>query len=158
MIDPCPSHGRYRLRPVRDEDESWMWSAGQEALRRYVVPIFGDDEAAMRGFFDRSWRNRLAVEVDGENAGWLEFALERTSLHLHDIGLLRAFRGRGLGGCILEDVCRYADEHQLDLELQVLINNPAQRLYERMGLRPTHYKMFRPRGGWTHEPPREPAD
>ncbi|MEM8782486.1 MAG: GNAT family N-acetyltransferase [Planctomycetota bacterium] len=158
MIDPQPSHGRYTLRPVRDDDESWMWPAGKEALRPYVAPFFGWEEEVARGFFDRSWRKRQVVEVDGQRAGWIELAIEGTSLYLHEIGLLPEFRNAGLGSRIIDDVCQHADAQALNVELQVLVTNPAQRLYERMGFRPAHFKMFRPPGGWKHEPPREPVE
>ncbi len=158
MIDDQPAHGRYALRGLTDDDEHWMWPAGCEAMRPWVEPLFGWDDQDARYFFDKSWRNRRVVLVAGVNAGWLELAIEKDWLLLHDIGLLPAYRGRGLGAQIIADVNAYADAHGVNVELQVLVTNPAQRLYERMGFRPTHAKMHRPAGGWKAEPPTGPAD
>jgi len=144
MIDDHPAHGRYTLRDLVDEDEYWMWPAGNDALRPYVDPIFGWDEKVSRHFFDLNWRNRRVVLVDGENAGWLELRRDGEKwLYLAEIGLLPEFRNQGLGTRIIEDVFAYADANGLVVELQVLKTNPAKRLYERLGFETSHYKMHR---------------
>lgn len=157
MIPDQPEHGRYTLRDLHDADEAWMWPAGCDALRPYVEPLFGWDEQVARYFFEKSWRKRRVVLVADQPAGWLELAAESDWLFLHDIGLLPEHRGKGLGGCIIRDVQAYGDAHGLNVELQVLVTNPARRLYERLGFRPTHVKMTRPPGGWKGEPPITPA-
>ncbi len=81
--------------------------------------------------------------VGGENAGWLEVASENRWLFLHEIGLLPGYRNQGLGTQIISDVFAHADANGLAVELQVLVTNPALRLYERMGFEPTHVKMHR---------------
>ncbi len=154
LLDPTPTHGRYTLRAVRDDDEAWMWPAGRDALRPYVEPLFGWDEAVARIFFDKSWKKRQVVEVAGENAGWLELAAEGDVLFLHEIGFVERFRNQGLGTQLIRDVQQHADANNLNVELQVLVTNPAQRLYDRLGFRSTHRKMWRPVGGWDFEPPR----
>lgn len=143
MIEDHPAHNRYTLRDLVDEDEQWLWPAGNEALRPSVEPVFGWDEAISRYFFDKTWRNRRVVLVGGQNAGWLELRLEEKWLYLAEIGLLPAFRNQGLGTQIIQDVFAYADARGLDVELQVLVTNPARRLYERLGFKQTHMKMTR---------------
>lgn len=147
MIDDHPSHGRYNLRDLVDDDEQWMWPAGNEGLRPYVEPLFGWDEDISRYFFEKTWRGRCVVMVAGENEGWLELRLEEKWLYLAEIGLLPIYRNHGLGTQIIQDVFAYADEHGLDVELQVLVTNPAQHLYERLGFSTTHLKMSRKPGG-----------
>ncbi len=153
LLDPAPAHGRYTLRPVTDADEAWMWPAGCEMLRPYVEPIYGWREKDARYFFDREWKARQAVQVAGENAGWLELARRDDFLFLHEIGLLPAFQKQGLGTQILEDIIAHAEANGWSVELQVLVTNPARRLYERCGFRQTHAKMSRPPGGWKCDPP-----
>lgn len=143
MIDNHPAHGRYTLRDLTDDDEHWMWPAHCEAMRPWVEPLFGWDEQTARFFFEKSWRRRRIVMVDGENAGWLEVAIDHRWLFLHEIGLLPRYRNQGLGGQIIADVNAYADAKGLNVELQVLVTNPAKRLYERMGFKQTHLKMHR---------------
>ncbi len=157
MIPDHPEHGRYTLRDVRDADEAWMWPASREALRPYVEPLFGWDEQVARYFFDKSFPKRRVIEVANQSAGWLELAAESDWLFLHEVGLLPAFRSQGLGEQIIRDVQAFGDTQGLHVELQVLVTNPARRLYDRLGFRATHLKMSRPPGGWDAEPPDKPA-
>lgn len=143
MINDHPEHGQYEIRDLRDDDEQWMWEAGCEVMRQYVEPVYGWVESNVRYFFDKNWRKRRVITVNGENAGWLELSLEGRWLYLAEIGLLPAFRNKGLGTQIIQDVLDYADASELDVELHVLVTNPAQRLYERMGFKPAAMKMSR---------------
>jgi GNAT superfamily N-acetyltransferase len=56
-----------------------------------------------------------------------------SEIWLVDIGILSAYRGQGLGGHFLQELCVRATAAQLPLRLSVRFNNPAQRLYERLG-------------------------
>lgn len=147
MIDDHPAHSRYTLRDLNEGDESWLWPAHCEAMRPWVEPLFGWDESKARWFFEKSWRKWRIVQVQRVNAGWLELAREADWLYLHEIGLMSEYRNRGLGAQIIGDVNAYADAQGLAVELQVLVTNPARRLYERCGFSPTHVKLHRPVGG-----------
>ena len=151
MIDSHPAHGRYSLRDLKDDDEFWMWPVVRDTFRPYVEPLFGWDEDVARWFFDKNWRKRRIVMVDGCDAGWLELASEARWLYINEIGLLPAYRNQGVGGQIISDVNAYADAHGFAVELAVLLNNPAIRLYERMGFHQTNIRMHRPARGTSAE-------
>ena len=75
-------------------------------------------------------------------------AEERPSdLFLANLCILPEFQDQGWGTHILRDLLRQAQEAGVPLMLQVLlVNQRADRLYERLGLRviqetPTHYRM-----------------
>lgn len=63
---------------------------------------------------------------------WLDRRAE--TLHVLDISLLPAHRGQGLGGRCLRDLMARAGAEGLALSISVEINNPAGRLYQRLGL------------------------
>ncbi len=67
--------------------------------------------------------------------GRLWLAADARSLTVLDISLVAELRGQGIGGECLRRVLRCADAARLDVELQVVRGNPAQRLYERLGFR-----------------------
>ena len=56
-------------------------------------------------------------------------------------------QGQGLGTQIIKDVLAAADRQGLAVELQVFSENPAARLYEKLGFGVTHYKMLRKPAG-----------
>lgn len=61
--------------------------------------------------------------------------LHRTpqAINVIDIALLPAFKRRGIGTALLAALLRQATDGQLAVELYVEANNPAYRLYQRLG-------------------------
>jgi ribosomal protein S18 acetylase RimI-like enzyme len=54
-------------------------------------------------------------------------------LHVLDISLLPEARGQGLGTRLLRDLCSKAKLQSAQVRISVELNNPARRLYERLG-------------------------
>lgn len=76
------------------------------------------------------------IERQGQAIGRLYLFWGATTLRLIDIALLPVETGQGIGSAILDQLLRRADEHGLGCELFVEHNNPAQRLYARLGFLP----------------------
>ena len=74
------------------------------------------------------------VEVDGNAAGSVWTELRGRTLHLHALLLDEAYRGRGIGACVLSllenEIAGRADELELGVEDA---NIRARRLYEKAG-------------------------
>lgn len=86
----------------------------------------------------------LIAEIDGARAGatwYRRFTSTEPGYGFVDeqtpelgIGVERVHRGRGVGTAMLDALIRHAAEAGLDrLSLAVNTNNPARRLYQRMG-------------------------
>lgn len=76
------------------------------------------------------------LEIDDEPVGLLRLTEEGDSLHIRDIQIAAGHRGQGAGTFLLETSHRWAHERGLrELQLRVFIDNPAARLYLRMGYR-----------------------
>jgi ribosomal protein S18 acetylase RimI-like enzyme len=76
------------------------------------------------------------IEVDGEPAGRLYVHRGPSEIRIMDIALAPAFRGRGLGTALLRDLMEEAGVSGRALSIHVEVNNPARRLYERLGFSP----------------------
>lgn len=76
--------------------------------------------------------------VDGQPVGRLiiDWNTDGGS-HCADIALMPHVQGNGLGHCILQCWIDVANRFEKACTLQVMTNNPALRLYERLGFRPT---------------------
>ncbi|MFY8094293.1 MAG: GNAT family N-acetyltransferase [Niveispirillum sp.] len=77
---------------------------------------------------------RLVVECDGVCAGKLLLLDMETEIRIVDIGLMPAFRGRGTGAmlvCWTQDIARALGCGKVSLHVEP--NNPARRLYLRLG-------------------------
>ncbi|WP_297353942.1 GNAT family N-acetyltransferase [Paraburkholderia sp.] len=128
-------------------------------LRKASMDDFAFAEALTRnnmgGYYKRHhlvWRSDLflgswresenhILEVDGHAAGVLRITEEGDSLHIRDVQIADGYRRRGAGTYMLEISHQWARERGLrELQLRVFVDNPAARLYLRMG-----YKLAGPR-------------
>ncbi len=93
---------------------------------------------AQRSDYERRHPGALCdiVELRRCPVGRLWVAQDARSLTVLDITIMAELRGQGIGTACLQRELRRADLAGLDVELQVVVGNPAQRLYERLGFRP----------------------
>ncbi|MEM8964681.1 MAG: GNAT family N-acetyltransferase [Acidobacteriota bacterium] len=75
------------------------------------------------------------VEVDGEAVGRLYVQRRDDELRIVDIALLTKHRGHGLGGRLLRELLDEASGVGKAVRIHVEHNNPAMRLYKRLGFR-----------------------
>lgn len=141
----------YRIRPATAGDEPFLWEMlyqslhveGQEpfprdvvnhpSIARYVKNWGRKGDLGFVAVDARSGQpvgavwSRLANE-DGQGFAYLD---ERTPEL--GIALLPEYRGRGLGTALLEQLLEAAEKLYPAISLSVSPNNPALRLYKRMG-------------------------
>jgi len=109
---------------------------------------------AQRGDYERRHpgaRCRI-VELRACPVGRLWTARERDRIVVLDISIVDDLRGLGLGTACLRGVQRQAASAGLGVELQVVVGNPAQRLYERLGFRATGESGIRQAMAWRLAP------
>ena len=73
------------------------------------------------------------IEVDGRPAGRLYVDRRPGDLRIVDIALLSAFRGRGVGAGLIDELQQAAAAEGRIVSIHVEVHNPAARLYERLG-------------------------
>lgn len=76
------------------------------------------------------------IEVDGEPAGRLIVGRWAREIRIVDIAILPPQRGRGVGTHVLAPVLAEADARGVPTTIHVERQNPAQRLYRRLGFVP----------------------
>jgi ribosomal protein S18 acetylase RimI-like enzyme len=92
---------------------------------------------AQRGGFATEFpnaRNHI-LRVGAERVGRMLVNETLEEIRLVDIALLSSYRGQGLGEGLLQGLCQRAAKAGLPLRLSVRPENPALRLYERLGFR-----------------------
>ena len=112
-----------------DELSMTGWPEATKAL--FVVQQF----AAQHGDYARNYpgMERRIVERGGVSIGRAYVDLTGDAHHLIDIALMPTARGQGLGRAILTDLMAYAALMGKPVTLSVITDNPARRLYERLG-------------------------
>jgi ribosomal protein S18 acetylase RimI-like enzyme len=134
-----------RLRPVTDADRDFLVELYGSVREPELEPV-GWDDATKRAFVEHQYAAQDAhyrqhyegatldvIEVGGERAGRLYVHRGPSDIRIMDIAIAPAFRGRGIGTQLLERLAEEARESGRKLSIHVEANNPARRLYERMG-------------------------
>jgi ribosomal protein S18 acetylase RimI-like enzyme len=73
------------------------------------------------------------ILLDGQPAGRLYVARWQTEIRIVDIALLPEYRNLGIGTLLLNELIAEAQTSGLALSIHVEQNNPALRLYQRLG-------------------------
>lgn len=108
------------LVPWSEEEKKRFLTLQFEAQHKFYLEQFADAQFSV-------------VLLDGEPAGRLYVDRRQDEIRLIDIALLPEHRGRGLGGRLMEDVLAEGRETGLPVRIHVERNNPALRLYHRLG-------------------------
>ncbi len=136
---------RLSLRPIADADREFLFrlyaSTRQDELA--VVPWSAEEkERFLRFQFEAQhvyYQEQFAdarfdlVLLDGRPAGRLYVHRRPDEIRLIDIALMPEHRRRGLGGRLMRSVLEEADAAGLPVQIHVESNNPALRLYHRLG-------------------------
>jgi ribosomal protein S18 acetylase RimI-like enzyme len=73
------------------------------------------------------------IEANGEPAGRLYVARWEDEIRIVDLALLPEYRSRGIGTALLNDLLEEGARTGKRVSIHVEMNNPARRLYERLG-------------------------
>jgi ribosomal protein S18 acetylase RimI-like enzyme len=137
--------GPVARRPSTPADEAFLLAVFASSRERELAALAG--EPGLQAQFVRSQatiRRRAyadlypgsaldVVLIDGVPAGSIEVDRSELGIRLIDIALLPGFRGRGVGGQLLGDLQAEAAARQVPVVLTVEVDNPARRLYDRVG-------------------------
>lgn len=119
-----------------DEVAATGWPADMQ--RAFLAQQFAAQHRHYRAHYPTAeW---LVIEAEGEVMGRLYVEEWPTQFRIIDISLVPEIRGRGLGAAILADVMDQAGAIGKRVSIHVEKNNPAMRLYLRLGFRPVEDK------------------
>ncbi len=133
MLDPTDLRLLYQLRPAEPGDFPFAEALTHGNMGGYYKRhglVWRSD------LFYASWREseNFILEADGERIGVLRVTEEGDSLHIRDVQIAAGHRGQGAGTYMLDMSHRWARARGLhELQLRVFVDNPAARLYLRMG-------------------------
>jgi ribosomal protein S18 acetylase RimI-like enzyme len=103
----------------------------EAALRQLLAMQHHAQLASYRRAFPRAERELFLC--DRERAGSWLIDRAQTAFTLIDFALAARFRGRGLGQRLLRSLQQRAREERMPILLHVRPDNPALRLYQRLG-------------------------
>lgn len=148
------------LRPMHAGDEDFLRRV-YASSRAAEIALTGWDAGTAATFlrmqFDAQHRHYQLhypqarydiVELGGEAVGRLYVARDPDEIRVLDIALLDAWRGQGLGSTLVGQLLAEAGASGRRVTLHVEENNPAARLYHRLGFRQTEIHGLYRRMAW----------
>ncbi|MBV8819206.1 MAG: GNAT family N-acetyltransferase [Acidobacteriaceae bacterium] len=133
------------LRLAQPSDERFLFRL-YASTREQESRMFGWDAAQLTPFLEMQFRTRrLAYEaqfpdaqtsivvIGGEDAGVITVSRGAMKMVLVDIALASEYRNQGIGTRLLSALIAESEASGKPFTLSVLEDNPARRLYERLG-------------------------
>jgi len=127
----------FELRPAATSDLGFCWPIYRDAMKPLTEALTQWNETAQHKIVEQAVADAGTSILRQENAdvGWLQVEETRHVVQLKQIFILPAMRNRGLGTGFLNWMKERAERKRKDLTLDVLNNNPARKLYERLGFK-----------------------
>ncbi len=122
------------LRPARDDDFAFCW-AMYAAEGAWMIHSMNLDLGVQAGKFRDSWKadETRIIASAGKDVGWLQCRMQDGGLYLAQIFVDTTLQNRGIGTQVLKVVLKDAIAAGQAVTLGVVHNNPAVRLYKRLG-------------------------
>jgi ribosomal protein S18 acetylase RimI-like enzyme len=145
---------RYQLRAAETGDAAFAWRLYEQLMQartEALMPWRADRQYDVVTSALKSGGMQMIV-AEGAVCGWLHVHDNADGIDLHQLYVVPAQQNRGIGTDILRRLQVRAAAAKRPLRLNVLVNNPARRLYERLGFRiersdaVKHYMVWRATG------------
>jgi GNAT superfamily N-acetyltransferase len=137
MTDEWRRETEIRLRPAHQDDFAFALALYLDGSQRHMEKLGRWSEERMtarfRGGLDLEQARVICAE--DEPIGWLQVSESAERFHIQQIHLISPFRGRGIGARLIEALLERARGVGKPVALNVIIGNPAQSLYERLGFK-----------------------
>ena len=133
------------FRPITDDDQPFLYELYASTRHDEMQLLPGSDaekEAFLRMQFTAQHKHYqeqyadaeyLVVLREDQPIGRLYVDRRETELRVLDIAILPDYRGQGIGGGIMRDLLAEAAAARKAVRIHVEHNNPAMRLYDRLG-------------------------
>ena len=127
----------FELRPATRSDLGFCWPIYRDAMKPLTEALGAWNEASQQKLIEDAVvdAGTSILRQHEDDAGWLQVEETRHVVHLQQLFVLPAMRNRGLGTAFLSWMKERADRKRKDLTLEVMTNNPARHLYERLGFK-----------------------
>jgi GNAT superfamily N-acetyltransferase len=143
-----PDGGTVELRPVTPNDDQFLLEVYASTRADELAQAEwgeGQKEMFLRWQFDlqrKEYDTRFpdaayhVILVDGQPSGRIWVGADAEQVRLLDIALLPEFQNRGVGTRLVQELTKYAaNQNKVLRHMVFVLNNNAERFYERLGFR-----------------------
>jgi ribosomal protein S18 acetylase RimI-like enzyme len=121
------------------EDKDFAFKTHQDAYRDVFTRQFPGDkneyDEVQLNLFNRIWEpEKYEIIMDGDiPCGILWMERQPDFIYIHELVVAPEFQNRGIGTKVLEDIIHISEQQGVSIQLDVLKENTAIGLYEKMG-------------------------
>ena len=127
----------FDFRRIETRDFDFCWPIYRDALRPLSTGVFAWNDAQHQAIVREALVDAGAsILLSDGDAGWLHVSETRFTIHLGHLYLLPEKRRHGLGSRFLRWMSDRAKRKEKEFTLDVMKNNPALGLYQRLGFKP----------------------
>lgn len=125
--------------PADESDiEFLLWLREQTMTPYLTLAGIPTDEQTHLDRIRYEWANAQIIVWQGAKAGLLKCVQGNEVIEVVQLQIAPEFQGKGIGKAVLGTVLAQAHQQSKKVVLSVLKQNPALRLYERLGFEVTH--------------------
>ena len=126
----------FRLRPASGGDFQLCWSLYCDLMKPLTMELLEYwDESGQRRMIEETLADSgtSIVVLSGSDIGWLQINETPEEIYLGQLYVTPSMQNRGIGTAVVRRLCDRASRERKALALEVMKNNRARSLYERLG-------------------------
>jgi ribosomal protein S18 acetylase RimI-like enzyme len=138
------------LRGARSDDFEFCWSIYRHLMKPLTTELLKWNESGQRRVIEQSLADSgtSIIVVGKSDIGWLQTKETHQEIYLGQLYVIPSMQNRGIGTAIVRRLCDRADREGQSLTLEVMKNNRARLLYERLGFRAVSSSEFKIKMRW----------
>ncbi len=120
------------FRKANQDDRPFLLKLRKSSMTEHLAVAginMTDEQHLMR--IDEFFTDSYIICKDEESIGLIKFSLSVEKIHIRQFQLLPAVHGMGIGSRVLKILKQKALQRHIPITLNVLLKNPALRLYQR---------------------------
>lgn len=122
------------FKKANQQDKAFLLELRKASMTGHLAKagiVLSDEQHFER--IDEFFSDSHIIYKDDEKIGLVKFALLEDRLHIRQFQITPAFHNFGIGSRVLTLLKKKAQERNLAITLNVLLENPALKLYQRQG-------------------------
>jgi ribosomal protein S18 acetylase RimI-like enzyme len=150
------AHRAFQLRPATGQDFQFAWSLYRDLMKPLTTELLHYwNESGQRGVVELALAQEgtSIIVIDGKDAGWLHVIESPDGIYLGQLYLAPSSQNRGIGTAIVKELTDEAAQAKKALTLDVMKNNRARSLYERLGFRVVGESEYKLKMRWQESVP-----
>ena len=142
---------KYLFRNCTLDDFDFLFELKKQNFKWYVDKIWSwnddDQKQRLKQDLKEHLQHKRIILLDNKEVGiYVVHITENGDLFINEISILKEYQNKGIGRKILEEQLKENHKKGIRTILQVFKENPAKRLYEKLGFKvygetETHYQI-----------------